>query len=596
MQFREPIRAASAAAVCYGLAAASEHLRFSVSPRPTSVAVLAVGIVAVALLTALVAAALQARLGSRAAAVFAATPAVAVSVSNVVPFLPPLELRTYAIVFVPTALGVWLVVRCLERPWILALATVAAVAAFVPDITHAIPHARPGATPEHPNIVLIVMDTTRRDHLSVYGYERPTTPGLAALARESQVFDDAWSVAPWTPSSHASMFTGLLPAEHGVDGDEPVSFPARPETLAELLRSAGYWTSGFVANPQLSGPGWDRGYDTYWSPVPLGRDALLGLLSIWENSRHSPAELRSARQIFDGLRREWTVHSGRPRFAFVNLLDAHRPYDPPPNYYDMFLSGVPRHTARAVDEDPARYIVHPGLIPHDAEILRGLYDGAIRSMDDEIHEFVEWLRARGELDRTILVITADHGEHLGERGLVGHDLHMDPFLLRVPLLARYPPRLPAERVTRRVQLDGLPGWLLDLAGVAAPPRMAEKSLASQDRDIVVAQYERPRWYRSRLVRAAMGTSFDVNKLIVDTAFVADRRFACLCEVSGPSGACQFVDWAQDPAWTADVAADHPSEAAALEQIARNLPRFSGPSSAGRDPALDESLRALGYVN
>jgi arylsulfatase A-like enzyme len=590
------IRAASAAAVCYGLAAAAEHLRFSVSPRPTSVAVLAVAIVAVALLVALVAALLAARLGPRNAAVVAATPAVAISICNLVPFLPPLELRTYAIVLVPTALGVWVVRRILERPWVLALATVAAVAAFVPDVLHAIPRARPDATSGHPDILLIVMDTTRRDHLSVYGYERPTTPGLAALARESQVFDDAWSVAPWTPSSHASMFTGLLPAEHGVDGNEPVAFPARPDTLAGLLQRAGYWTSGFVANPQLSGPGWDRGYDTYWSPVPLGRESLLGLVSMWENSRHSPAELRSAGRIFDGLRREWTAHAGRPRFAFVNLLDAHRPYDPPSHYYDMFLSGVPRHSARAVDEDPARYIVHPGLMPHDAEILRGLYDGAIRSMDDEIRDLVEWLRARGELDGTIVVVTADHGEHLGERGLVGHDLHMDPFLLRVPLLARYPQRLPAGRVARRVQLDGLPGWLLGLAGVAVPPRMAEKSLATQNRDIVVAQYERPRWYRSRLARAAVGTSFDVNKLIVDTAFVADREFACLCEVSGPDGACRFVDWTQDPAWTADVAAQHPREAAALEQVARNLPRFSGPSATARDPALDESLRSLGYVN
>jgi hypothetical protein len=112
-----------------------------------------------------------------------------------------------------------------------------------------------------PDIILLVMDTTRRDHLSVYGYPRETMPAVTRFARRAQIYDDAWSVAPWTTPSHASMLSGLLPGEHDADGEDAAPLPPGVVTLAAVLGDAGYRTAGFAANPNLHAPGWDRDYD-----------------------------------------------------------------------------------------------------------------------------------------------------------------------------------------------------------------------------------------------------------------------------------------------------------------------------------------------
>ncbi len=248
-----------------------------------------------------------------------------------------------------------------------------------------------------------------------------------------------------------------------------------------------------------------------------------------------------------------------------------------------------------MDEDPADYHLHPGVSAEDARLLRGLYDGEIAHMDREIGSFLEWLRAQGDLDHTILAVTADHGERLGERGFVGHDLVMDSFLLRVPLLVRYPPALPPQRIARRVHIDGLPGYLLHVVGLAAPPAMDRSALDRQSGDVTVAQYENPSWFVRNV--QAKHPSFDARPYAGDWFSVADARFEYVCSPDNPtSPACRLEDLQEDPEWTRDASAAHPDVVQRLRRLGEALPAFRAPAPAtGPDPALEERLRALGYV-
>jgi arylsulfatase A-like enzyme len=455
-----------------------------------------------------------------------------------------------------------------------------------------------GAHP--PNIILLVMDTTRRDHLTLYGYQRPTSPSLARLGEESEVYDDAWSVAPWTPSSHASMLTGRLPGEHGVDGEDPVAFPPGIPTLPEVLSAAGYVTGGFVSNPNLLPTGWDRGFAQYRPPWFRGRDSIAWLLNrYWLGGDDAWDPLRNLSRRTLGLARIWwRRHSDRPRFLFINLMDPHRPYDPPPDTYAQFLPGVPRPEAMAVEQDPDHYTLKPGLNPREAELLAGLYDGEIAAMDREIGRFVDWLRARGDLEGTIVAVTADHGERLGERGLVGHesigDRSLDEHLLRVPLLIRLPRAAPSRRIPGRVRLDGLAGHLLRVAGLSVPTALEPRPWGSEEGQVEVAQVQRQAWIARRLVRQGWAPASPLA--LSDRSLVADGHFALACaNVLEGAVHCLLHGLEGDPDWKEDVAADHPEVVARLGAITRSLPRFQGPGAAIDDPELKERLRSLGYV-
>jgi arylsulfatase A-like enzyme len=447
-----------------------------------------------------------------------------------------------------------------------------------------------------PDVIVLVMDTTRRDHLSLYGYPELTTPHLDAFGREAAVFENAWSVAPWTPSSHGSMLTGLLPGRHGVDGQADPPFPEGLVTLPGVLADAGYATAGFVANPELTAPGWDALFSDYEVPWLRGNNSLTRLANryragsdyTWGMKRATPILLRSAR-------RWWASHPGVPRFLFVNLLDAHRPYAPPPETLRPFLPDVSYAEARKVDQDPVSYHLKPGLSPRDERILNELYNAEITFMDREIGGLLDWLAARRELDHTLVVVTADHGEHVGERGILGHDLFMDPFVLRVPLIVRYPPKVPPGRNARRVQLDGLPGYILHTLGLTPPPTMEASALDGPERDIVRAQYQEPSWFVRRLLERA--PALDTRPFRGDWYFVADRRFAYFCATGNAfSRMCALDDMAQDPLWSHDARAEHPDVLAKLQAEADALPSFHEARSSEIDPARAEQLRSLGYVN
>jgi hypothetical protein len=250
--------------------------------------------------------------------------------------------------------------------------------------------------------------------------------------------------------------------------------------------------------------------------------------------------------------------------------------------------------AEAVEQSPVHYFRHPGVTPRERELLSALYDGEIAALDDELGQFFDWLSSRGELDASLICVTADHGERLGERGLLGHDVDPDATLLRVPLIVRCPAKVEAGRVAWRVQLDGLPGQLLKWTGIDPPGALGEHDLGERDEGFVRAQLQEPRGFISRILFE--DPKFDVSALRGDVGFVSDGRFAWSGSSETPDAPGLLVDLLHDRGCARDVTAAQPEIAARLRKIGRNLPPFKAKHGGGSiDPTDEQQLRANGYI-
>ena len=377
-----------------------------------------------------------------------------------------------------------------------------------------------------PNLLWIVLDTVRADHMSLYGYDRPTTPSLDRWAREGITFDAAFSAAPWTLPSHITMFTGLWPFEHGARVDRPYSGSA--PTLAEHLAGRGYATAGIVANTRMCNDifGVGRGFDTY---VDLPCKLEVSLSSTLLNSsigshllklgrrlglpvrdelafeeRHPAPDIVSRGQAWlDHVRRRNEESSGpdRPFFLFLNFMDAHGPFLPAPHVARRFwtdpipprLQAVPQSGWMALHaRDSAPPAERPKRQQELDEVTRrlgALYDDCLLGLDGDLGRFLDDLRARGLLQDTWVVITADHGEHLGEHGRFGHVSTLYNELTRVPLVLIPPlgrePRKDDPHATLRGRRIGvpishrdLPSTLSELLDPASKGPFPGRSLAS----------------------------------------------------------------------------------------------------------------------
>jgi len=312
-----------------------------------------------------------------------------------------------------------------------------------------------------------VIDTARADRFSFDGYARDTTPAIAALAKEGVVYERATSPAPWTLPAHASLFTGLFPSTHGADSghlwldDERV-------TLAELFRDDGYRTLGYVENPCIGKLfNFQQGFETF-------EEVWLGATREGADTGAEETNRRIDRWL---AFREGNVEARRqPFFMFINYVEPHLPYKPPEPERSRFLT--PPVDAQAVARlsrfrhpEEVKYILGSvTLSAGDLRVLSDLYDGEIAYVDRHVGEVAGLLRQRGLLDRTVLAVTSDHGEMLGEHGLMDHKLNLYQQVLRIPLVLRYPPSVaPGLRIESPVMLQDLYPTLLSLAGVDQPP-------------------------------------------------------------------------------------------------------------------------------
>lgn len=295
-----------------------------------------------------------------------------------------------------------------------------------------------------PHIVLIVLDCVRAQNLSCYAYKRLTTPNIDRVAEEGVCYRQAATVGTWTVPTHASLFTGTYPATHGaVNGHAYLD--NHVITLAEVLKRMGYVTVGISNNGWVSqATGIARGFDAFEEKYRAPRGLRRLLFSAYRRLRSilSPGEKESARRTRRSVLR-WLKHMAtedRPYFLFIHLNDAHSPYAPPPPFARRFLGDTPLHLARKVNQDNTAWLAGATKMDEqDWVMLTALYDGELAYLDHQVGFFLTFMRKLHLLDRALLIITADHGENLGEHGLIGHGYCLYDTIVHIPLLIRYPP-------------------------------------------------------------------------------------------------------------------------------------------------------------
>jgi arylsulfatase A-like enzyme/SAM-dependent methyltransferase len=306
-----------------------------------------------------------------------------------------------------------------------------------------------------PAVLLVVLDTVRADHLSCYGYERPTTPNLDRLAAEGELYRSAWAHSPWTLPAVASILTGLPPQDHMAGRAAGGGFyPVRAGvvTLAERMQAAGYRTGAVVNVEFLSpGSGIERGFADYdyWPSAAAGQPP--------RGARETTAAALS-----------WAADQGAaPFFLVVHYFDPHLPFDPPPPYDALYEPEGGERAPRGFGAD-VRVVeeMRTGAkVPTERfrESLVARYDGEIRSVDEELGALRHGLEALGRWDSSLVVVVADHGEELWDHGGFehGHSHHRE--LLRVPLIVRRPGGRHADVAGRVRQIDIVP-TVLEFAG------------------------------------------------------------------------------------------------------------------------------------
>ena len=372
----------------------------------------------------------------------------------------------------------WLATARRTLPWVLgAIALTALVITAGTRLAEGRRIASLPATPAgRPNILLLVIDTQRADHLSVYGYGRPTSPTLERLAQEGWLFDNVTSSSSWTLPSHATMMTGRQQHEHRAGVLRRPYLDHKFPTIAELLRQEGYATGGFVANIYWCGreTGLGRGFIRYEDYFENAGDALVRTVlgrrlayDVWPKlgprnipGRKSAADMNAhLLSWIDGLH-------DRPFFGFVNYFDVHGPLFPLPPYLGRFSdvsrrpAGEPGVALGAITGEFQR------LTPEQIQADIDAYDESILYLDAQIGSLLDELEKRGKLDNTLVILTSDHGESFGEHGFYfhGHSLYREQ--VNVPMLLRWPAHIPAgTHRTEPVDLEQIAATIAEAAGL-----------------------------------------------------------------------------------------------------------------------------------
>lgn len=337
-------------------------------------------------------------------------------------------------------------------------------------------------SPEPPfNVLLISIDTLRADHLSLYGYGRQTSPALDAWAeRSAAVFERTVAAAPWTLPSHVSMLSGLDAVRHGINhdvgGSTAVLGEGRFQMLPEILRSAGYRTAAITGGAYL--------HPSY------------GLAHGFERYRSWPDRGRARQELKSGVDRSLEFLAGHretPFFLFLHTYDVHDPYVARPAFFDRVappgMAAVPGEIALSSPAFEAasgfrqvnRFFLRfrgerRDLDASDRPLIAAFYDSGIAHMDAEIGRLLAGLEELGLSERTVVVLTSDHGEDLGEGGRAGHVDLFDPVVL-VPLIMSWPERTEGgRRIARQVRSIDIPATLLAGLGLEGTSAMDGVSL------------------------------------------------------------------------------------------------------------------------
>lgn len=477
-----------------------------------------------------------------------------------------------------------------------------------------------------PNVVLLVMDTARAR--TVLDGGRPTLDTLARLADRGASYPNAVTDAPWTLPAHASLFTGTSPSRHGAHaGHTHLSGDLR--TVAESVSDAGYRTGLVTNNAWVTSEfGLHRGFDDrrrmwqyFQTPTDIGPVVM--------NDEHAAPYRTIARRLVTGnpvknvanalygrflyrrrdygaartteVLREWIREAPEPFFLFVNYLEPHLEYRPPRAVAERHLDR-PYEEAMALPQRPWAYLCEEvDLTDRDFETLRNLYRAELDYLDGRIAGLVEALEARSGWEDTVLVVLGDHGEHIGEHGLMDHQYSLHETVLHVPLVACGGPFTGVGRDERLVQLSDVYPTLLDVLDLDDRRALAQvqgRSFApgAPERETAISEYLAP--------MPAIETLRDRFGTVPRRVERFDRRLRAIRSgdrklVRGSDGSVRLYDLGADPTETTDIA---PEEPETVDRLAGDLDAWldsfthaetDDPVSVSR--ATEERLAELGYI-
>jgi len=432
----------------------------------------------------------------------------------------------------------------------------------------------PRTLPRRPNVILLSIDTLRRDHLDLYGHPRETAPFLRdELGAKGVVFEDLIAEAASTDASHMTLFSSLPSLVHrvtsGWDETRLVNLGFPTVTLAQALMRNGYRTAAFTEDGPLA---WTRGFATGFEEYTENRSPHIlhpmGLVAM------TFAQARAWLERRDEL----------PYFLFLHTFQVHSPYLPPEAYHAYFA------------EEQAR----AGIGPTQKESAEFRYDREIRYVDDELARLYRWVETRGPGANTIWIVLSDHGEEFLEHGAIGHNTLPFDEVLRVPLIVRGPGIVAGRRVDAPLHHVDVMPTLLDLLGVPPPAGLYGRSFAAALRGEPLTDFDRgrPRFSTSWLLlppytAPALTVRRGASKLILHRTASGDGL--------------DLYDLAADPREQRPIRTND-TEAGALRDLleayvremeqahARRAATSSvAPQTTGVDPAREEMLRALGYI-
>lgn len=438
------------------------------------------------------------------------------------------------------------------------------------------------------HVVLVVIDTTRSDAVGDHEGAPSPTPNLDRLAAEGVRYTHARTTGAWTLPSHASLFTGLHVARHGAHWDHR-GLDDSLTTLAELLQPS-HETVGFSENPHIiRDTGFAQGFDHFDET--------------WRFQRAFGVDPQTLEQVERWLGKR---DPSRPFFLFVNLMTAHLPFTPPARFEKRLRPpGARPELIRRLwgfGEDQARLFMAGGLELDDEElrVLRGLYRAEVAYVDEQVGRLLDAVERRVPKEQTLVAVVSDHGENLGEHGLMEHQLCLYETLLRVPLILRLPGSFEGgERRAAPVQLTDLLPTILDAAGVALPGDLAVdgSSLVEADPPAerpLLAEFRPGQENRRLFRRARPGFDFDPFDRRLWSVQRGDLKL-----ILSDRGDAELYDLSRDPGETRNLAGERPED---VRRLAGDVLRGdSAPAGAGAEPAfpLDdetrEMLRRLGYV-
>jgi arylsulfatase len=473
----------------------------------------------------------------------------------------------------------------LRRPgalWTLSLAVLLA-GILIPPFTRRPPREKPFASGTSPPVILILVDALRADHLGCYGREESASPTIDRLAQTATVFTDARSSSSWTKSSIASLFTALSPSRHGVLGETDVLDDHVP-LLASLLQEKGYRTAAFVGNPWLSPLfGFSRGFSLYCDRFNLLR-RLFPLEQLYRKGLLASEVYPDGKEIL-GTARAWIEkNAAAPFFLYVHLMDVHDPYLPPPPFDRMYLGRefqtLERRDLAAREKAFRTASSDSTLLP----LVRGLYAGGVAYADHLIGNFLSFLGAQGILERSLVIITADHGEEFLEHGGTTHGKRLHEETLRVPLIVRLPSGATGAVVDEPVCLLDILPTVLEAAG-SDPPHGEGESLLP----LLEGKQDATHRFDGRARISELKTREHYLQAIRQSDWKIVRK-----QEEGGAETVELYDLQADPGETHDLSRARPDVVETLVALLPARPAEEGGGSQLPED-LKQRLRALGYV-